>query len=140
MSFTASVTSTTLSPATTPSLKSSKNASFMCAPENCSSGGDAAPGLFTREGVGPVHGGRSARAGQTVARSSDSGAHPSAIRRASTVKPLSLPPPRHLHQVQADASSPIRPLILIPAQRVSSHLARRIRHYPPADVGSCSTG
>src|SRR5499427_2129717 len=35
MSFTTSVTSTTLSPATTPSLKSSKNASFMCAPENC---------------------------------------------------------------------------------------------------------
>src|SRR5262249_51911565 len=35
MSFTTSVTSTTLSPATTPSLKSSKNASFMCAPQNC---------------------------------------------------------------------------------------------------------
>src|SRR6516164_4928784 len=114
MSFTASVTSTTLSPATTPSLKSSKNASFMCAPENCSSGGDAAPGLFTREGVGPVHGGGPARAGQTVARSTDSGAHPSAVRSASTVKPLSLPPPPHLHQVQADASLPIRPLILIP--------------------------
>src|SRR5262249_31591714 len=35
MSFTTSVTSTTLSPATTPSLKPSKNASFMCAPQNC---------------------------------------------------------------------------------------------------------
>src|SRR5262252_234635 len=35
ISFTTSVTSTTLSPATTPSLKSSKNASFMCAPQNC---------------------------------------------------------------------------------------------------------
>jgi hypothetical protein len=31
-------------------------------------------------------------------------------------------------------------LILIPAQRVSSNMARRIRHHPPADVGSCSTG
>src|SRR5499427_9792483 len=35
MSFATSVTSTTLSPATTPSLKSSKNASFICAPQNC---------------------------------------------------------------------------------------------------------
>src|SRR5262249_4392953 len=34
MSFATSVTSTTLSPATTPSLKSSKNASFICAPQN----------------------------------------------------------------------------------------------------------
>src|SRR5215831_18423439 len=59
-----------------------------------------------------------ARAGQTVARSTDSGAHRSAIRSASTVKPLSLPPPRHLHQMQADASITIGPLILIPAQRV----------------------
>jgi hypothetical protein len=32
---------------------------------------------------------------------------------------LSPPPPRHLHQVQTDASVTIRPLVLTPAQRVS---------------------
>jgi len=38
------------------------------------------------------------------------------------------------------ASVTIRPLILIPAQRVSSNMARRIRHHPPANFDSCSTG
>ena len=33
----------------------------------------------------------------------------------------------------------IRPLMLIPAQRVSSN-TRRIRHYPPADVGRLLNG
>src|SRR5438128_10698074 len=37
----------------------------------------------------------------------------------ATVIPLSPPPPRHLHQVQTDASVTIRPLVLTPAQRVS---------------------
>jgi hypothetical protein len=43
------------------------------------------------------------------------------VRQCSpaTVIPLSPPPPRHLHQVQTDASVTIRPLVLTPAQRVS---------------------
>src|SRR2546430_16172874 len=36
----------------------------------------------------------------------------------ATVIPLSPPPPRHLQQVQTDASVTIRPLILTPARRV----------------------
>jgi hypothetical protein len=38
------------------------------------------------------------------------------------------------------ASVTIRPLILTPAQRVSSNMARRIRHHPPVNFDSCSTG
>src|SRR5262249_54733626 len=44
-------------------------------------------------------------------------------QKPSTVKTSSPPPPRHLHQEQTDASVTIRPLILIPAQRVSSHMS-----------------
>jgi len=75
-------------------------------------------GMFATHAVDARNRRGSARAGQTVARSTDSGAHPAAVKSASTVKPLSLPPPRHLHQ----------------------GASRRIRHYPPGDVGSCSTG
>ena len=50
-------------------------------------------------------------------------ASPCLVRAQEQAPKIGLPPPRHLHQVQADASSPIRPLILIPAQRVSSHLS-----------------
>src|SRR5262249_59529331 len=44
------------------------------------------------------------------------------------------PPPRHL--ASGDVSVTIRPLILILAQRVSSNMARRIRHYPPVNFDS----
>src|SRR5262245_54181230 len=60
----------------------------------------------------------SARAGQTVARSTDSGAHPAAVRSVSTVKPLE----------PAAAATP------------ASGASRRIRHHPPANFDSCSTG
>ena len=50
------------------------------------------------------------------------------------------PPERTDIALQTDASVTIRPLILTPAQRVSSNMARRIRHYPPVNFGSCSTG
>jgi hypothetical protein len=77
------------------------------------------------------------RAGETVARSTDtqrtrcSDPSPTLFIRwdrchndarqcsPATVIPLSPPPPRHLHQVQTDASVTIRPLIATPARRVS---------------------
>jgi len=46
---------------------------------------------------------------------------------------------RHRDQVQTDAPVTIRPLMSILAQRVA-HINRPIRHYSPANVGSCSTG
>jgi hypothetical protein len=48
--------------------------------------------------------------------------NPQDARLRATVTPLS-PPPRHLHQVQTDASVTNRPPILTPAQRVGSHLS-----------------
>jgi hypothetical protein len=92
-----------------------------------------------RETGGLVHlGGSVSEARETVARSTDTArtrcsgdpgfsVHQVAtgslndVRQCSpaTIIPLSPPPPRHLHQVQTDASVTIRPLVLTPAQRVS---------------------
>src|SRR5262249_61712536 len=51
--------------------------------------------------------------------------------------PLAAPPPHRRHQ--AGPPLPGAPPTSIFAQRVA-HINRPIRHYSPANVGSCSTG